>query len=149
MPVAVSGPDKALATLPASITEPVIVAGNDGRVVGAVDGDRKGLIGRERAVRHRDGEVCGRGRRQRIDRVIIRNERIGAGRAVDEKRAIGTNLRDIICVTPFSTVLPGGSPLMPKVSSAAVGGAGSESACGCGEDGRTPRCRFRLVLSEH
>ena len=37
-------------------------AGDDGRVVGAVDGDRKGLIGRKRPVGYGDSEVRGGGR---------------------------------------------------------------------------------------
>ena len=66
--------------------------GDDGRVVGAVDGDRKGLIGRERPVGYGDHEIRGGRRNKRIDRVIVRNERIGAGRANDVKRAVGTSL---------------------------------------------------------
>ena len=68
----------------------------------------EGLIGRERAVGYRDGEVRDRRRNKRIDRVIIRNESIGAGRTIHVERAVGTSLRYIV-VYPIDDGAAGGS----------------------------------------
>ena len=48
---------------------------------------------------------------QRIDRVIVRNEGVGAGRAVDEKRAIGTVPRYVVWSPPSCG---GGPPRDPR-----------------------------------
>ncbi len=74
----------------------------------------EGLIGRERAVRHRDSEAFGRRSRQRIDRVSLPGiVGVRAGRAVDEKRAVETGCRIAIGMSSRRfTEAPAVPPLM-------------------------------------
>ena len=64
--------------------------------IGNADSDLIGLAARERAVRNRDCRGFGRGRRQRIARVIAWNIGVNAGRAVEVERATDTGPRHIV-----------------------------------------------------